>query len=283
MTPGAATGWTGVALLVLGLGAVGLEAQDVSGTSSLIATGGQSQFWYSGRQLRHPLVVELTADDASTCARRRVSFDAGGDGAVSPRIASGSWDGERCLAEGWWQLGATIGVQHASASVVDAGTGEAVTFQAIARQGARIFFGGAWTPREEAWVELVKSQDGPARLREVAAGGVFRSLIGVDFPLRPAWRRVRVAVGASAQELDRFFYFGASALQGFILGPSQESSAVDVHLGIQLSRRDIGISGAPCAPDPVCTRRDLRFSGLTLLLTIDGASAFRGLAGAVLR
>ena len=259
-----------------GLGAAGLEAQ--------VATGGTGQFWYTGRQLREPLSVMIPGEDAEGCGRRRVVFDAGEDGEVSPSVAHAVWDGSSCRAEGWWSLGNTIGMQHARATLEGGAETGAVTFQATARQGARIFFGGAYTPREEGWVELVASgASSPAGLRDVQPTGYFRPIVGVDFPLWPEWHRVRVAVGASAREIDRYFYLGISALQGLIFGPGQEGSAVDVHAGIQLSRRDVGLTGAACAPAAVCTRRDLRFSGVTFMVTIDGASAFRGLAGAVLR
>lgn len=257
------------------VGAAGIEAQ--------ITTDGTGQFWYAGRQLRQPLAVTISGEDAASCAHRRVAFDAGADGAVSPRVALAVWDGSSCRAEGWWSLGPTIGIQHARATLEDAPEFGAVTFQAVARQGARIFFGGAYTPREEGWVELVDEEGTAAGLREVPPTGFFRPIMGVDFALWPSWHRVRVAVGASAREIDRYFFFGISALQGLVFGPGQEGSAVDVHAGIQLSRRDVGLSGAACAPAAFCTRRDLRFSGVTFMVSIDGASAFRGLAGAVLR
>ena len=257
------------------VGATGIEAQ--------IATDGTRQFWYAGRQLRRPLTVTISGEDAASCGRRRVVFDAGEDGAVSPRIALAAWDGSSCQAEGWWSLGTTIGIQHARATLEDGPEHGAVTFQAIARQGARIFFGGAYTPREEGWVELVDDGVSPTGLREVRPTGYFRPIVGVDFALWPSWHRVRVAVGASAREIDRYFFFGISALQGLVFGPGQEGSAVDVHAGIQLSRRDVGRSGTECAPAAFCTKRDLRFSGVTFMVSIDGASAFRSLAGAVLR
>lgn len=263
----------------LGPGVSDLGAQ-ATPDHGLQAVDGTGQYWYTGRQLRRPIVVELRGEDPRTCPARRVTFDAGEDGDVSPRAAAARWIDGRCLAEGWWSLGATVGIQHVQARLD--GGGE-VTFRAVARQGARIFFGGAWTPREEAWVERVEPSDGAAYLRENEPGGVFRPIIGVDFSLWPSWRKVRMGVGASAREIDRYFYFGLSALQALVFGPGQEGSAVDVHVGVQLSRRDVGVSGASCAPEAVCTRRDLRFSGLTFMVTVDGASAFRGLAGAVLR
>ena len=208
------------------------------------------------------------------------------DGEISPSEAVGVWRESRCVAEGWWNLGSNVGLQHATAHLVDAagsaGSTEAVVFQAIARQGARLFFGGAWTPREDRWVELVDDGSEPF-LREVDPTGIFRPVIGVDFPIWPSWRRIRVAAGAGAREIDRTFYFGVSLLQGLLFGPSQEASAVDLHLGVQLSRRNVGIADPACGPSGLCTRRDLRFSGFTALVTVDGASAFRGLAGAVLR
>ena len=257
------------------VGAAGIEAQ--------LTSDGAGQYWYAGRQLRRPLIVTIAGESAESCGRRRVVFDAGEDGAVSPGVALATWDGSSCRAEGWWSLGTTIGIQHARATLEGGSEVGEVTFQAVARQGARIFFGGAYTPREERWVELVDDGDAPAGLREVQATGYFRPIVGVDFALWPSWNRVRVAVGASAREIDRYFYFGISALQALVFGPGQEGSAVDVHAGIQLSRRDMGVSGAACAPAAFCTRRDLRFSGVTFMVSIDGASAFRSLAGAVLR
>lgn len=264
---------------VLGPGVADLGAQ-TPGEAGIEATDGMGQFWYVGRQLRRPLVVELAGETAASCSARRVTFDAGDDGGVSPEVAGGRWVDGRCVAEGWWNLGPTVGMQHVEARVD--GGGQAV-FQAVARQGARIFFGGAWTPREERWVELVEPDEGSPYLRDNEPTGVFRPIVGVDFALWPSWRRIRMGVAASAREIDRHFYVGLSALQALVLGPGQEGSAVDVHVGLQLSRRDIGVSGAACAPVTVCTRRDLRLSGLTFMVTVDGASAFRGLAGAVLR
>jgi hypothetical protein len=212
-----------------------------------------------------------------------VAFDTGGDGEVSPALAVAEWDGERCVARGWWTLGPTVGVQHARASLPGGAPTSSVVFQAVSRQGARIFFGGAWTPMQSSWTELVPTSSGPGELREVEGRGVFRPVVGVDFPIWPSWRRVRLAVGAGAREMDRHFYLGVSALQALVFGPGQEGSAVDVQVGIQLSRREVGISGPRCAPNPVCTRSDLQFGGIAFLVTVDGASAFKGLAGAVLR
>lgn len=264
---------------LLGPGVDDLGAQ-MSGGAGLEAVDGTGQYWYTGRQLRSPLVVELRGETAGSCGNRRVTFDAGEDGDVSPAVAAARWAEGRCTAEGWWSLGSTVGVQHVRARLD--GGGEA-SFQAVARQGARIFFGGAWTPREERWVELVEPDEGSPYLRETDPTGVFRPIVGVDFALWPSWRTVRMGVAAAAREIDRYFYFGLSGLQAFVFGPGQEGSAVDVHFGIQLSRRDVGVSGAACAPATVCTRRDLRFSGVSFMITVDGASAFRGLAGAVLR
>lgn len=280
---------------VLGVGARGAAAQTVRGAAAQTVQGaaartiqvaeGADQFWYTGRQLRRPLQVHISDETAETCGRRRVVFDAGTDGQVSPEVARPVWLDGACRAESWWRLGPTVGMQHAVAQLEGTPDVDAITFQATARQGARIFFGGAYTPREDGWIELVESDDAtvPSRLREVAPTGYFRPIVGVDFPLWPEWHRVRVAVGASAREIDRFFFLGVSALQGLVFGPGQEGSAVDVHAGIQLSRRDVGRSGDACAPEPLCTRRELRFSGVTFMVSIDGASAFRGLAGAVLR
>lgn len=279
-------------LLALGAGAGASEAQSTAeragdgpatadrAPAEPVVVAGGDQVWYVGRQLRRPVVVTLSGETASTCSRRRVRFSAAGDGQVSPSVARPGWVDGRCLAEGWWRLGDTVGVQHLSAAV----DGEAdVVVRAVARQGARIFFGGAWTPSEDRWTELVVAGEAAPYLKERPGGSVFRPVIGVDFPLWPSWRQVRLGVGASAREIDRYFYFGLSLLQGLVFGPGQEGSAVDVHMGMQLSRRDIGRTGTFCAPATLCTERELRFSGLTFMVTIDGASAFRGLAGSVLR
>lgn len=148
---------------MLGLGVTDLGAQS-PGAPGVEAVDGANQVWYVGRQLRRPLVVEVAGETARSCEGRRVSFDAGDDGDVSPATAVPRWIDGRCRAEGWWSLGPTVGVQHVRARV-DGDPREAV-FQAVARQGARIFFGGAWTPREDGWIELVRPDDGPARLRE---------------------------------------------------------------------------------------------------------------------
>ncbi|MEK9500810.1 hypothetical protein WI372_07465 [Gemmatimonadota bacterium DH-20] len=289
------TGWLPPLLvLLLGPGVVDLGAQSVGAPPSPAAitdvspsaepgptvVDGADQVWYLGRQLRQPVVIAVPAESEADCMRHRVTFRAAGDGQVSPASAQAAWVWGRCEAESWWRLGETVGVQHLSAAV----EGEAeVVVRAVARQGARIFFGGAWTPSEDAWTELVTTGEAAPYLKERAGGSVFRPVIGVDFALWPSWRQVRVGVGASAREIDRHFYFGLSVLQGLVFGPGQEGSAVDVHMGLQLSRRDIGRTGASCAPATFCTERDLRFSGLTFMVTIDGASAFRGLAGSVLR
>lgn len=265
-----------------GLRGDALQAQVADeATVRLTVASGADQIWYVSRQLRTPVVIEVEGVDAARCAEQVVRFASGGDGEVSPHLARPQWTAGRCRAEGWWRLGETVGVQHLSAAAEDGG--DPVVVQAIARQGARIFFGGAWTPSEDRWTELVTVGDGAPYLTAHAGESVFRPVIGVDFPLWPTFRFVRMGVGASAREIDRHFYFGFSLLQSLVFGPGQEGSAVDVHAGIQLSRRDIGHQGAVCGPAAFCTRRELRFSGLVLLVTIDGASAFRGLAGSVLR
>lgn len=262
-------------LMMLGSGAIDLGAQ------SAALGPGTDQYWYTGRQLRQPVVVELPADSEAGCIAQEVHFDAGDDGEVSPAVAQGRWRDGRCRAEGWWRLGETVGVQHLRART--GATETAMVVRAVARQGARIFFGGAWTPREDGWVELAEDDDGSPYLKQNDPSGIFRPVVGVDFPIWPSWRRVRMGVGASARDIDRFFYVGLSALQSLVFGPGQEGSAVDVHVGLQFARRDIGMTGSTCAPVAYCTRRDLRFGGLTFMVTVDGASAFKGLAGSVLR
>lgn len=256
-----------------------LQAQETAAVSDagvrLVDGGGQR--WFTGRQVRDPVVLEVPGVDAAACEAATVEFTATAGGDVSPAVAHATWRDGRCVAETRWQLGSVVGRQHLQAR--RAGASGALLVEADGRQGARVFFGGGYTPYETGFTAL--AEDGT--LVEQEGSGIFRPIIGVDFALWPDWTRVRAAVGASARELDRHFYFGLSGLQAFVFGPLQEGAAVDVHVGVQLSRRDVGAQGARCAPNPTCSVRALHFGGLAFLVTVDGASAFRGLAGAVLR
>lgn len=251
--------------------------------ASLELVSGDGQFWYLGRQLRAPIVFRLSGPevDPDQCPLFRVAFNSEDADRVSPLLGDPRWEEGQCLVRVWWSLGNGVGRQHLRAEVVG-GDGRRATAHAVARQGARLFFGGAWTPRQDGWTTLDGTGEN-ASVRTIDPTGAFHPILGVDFPAWPSRDRVRLAAAASSPHLDRFFFFGFSGLQAFLFGQAQEGSPVDLHLGFQLSRREIGLSGERCAPRPTCTSRDLRFGGLSLLVTVDGASTFRGLAGAVLR
>lgn len=249
---------------------------------TLAVITGEGQFWYVGRQLREPVVFRIsgTGLEEAGCHDLRVYFTSDDAERVSPVVGDPRWEEGECRVRAWWTLGYGVGRQHLRAEL-PAG-GRRATTHAVARQGARIFFGGAWTPRQDGWTELRDDAEGPS-LRNVQPTGAFRPVLGVDFPAWPTQDRIRLAAAAASPHLDQFFFFGFSGLQAFLFGPAQEGSPVDLHLGFQLSRREVGRNGPACDPDPACTVRDLRFGGFSVLVTVDGASAFRGLAGAVLR
>jgi len=252
------------------------------GNVILELVSGDGQSWYLGRQLREPLVFRITGQGmgSAECRDLRVYFSSEDAERLSPLVGDPTWEDGDCLVRTWWTLGFGIGRQHLRAEVP--GHSRRASAHAVARQGARIFFGGAWTPRQDGWSE-VHSGDGGPSLRGVEPTGGFHPILGVDFPLWPSLDRLRMAAAAGSPHLDRYFFFGFSGLQAFLFGPAQEGSPVDLHLGFQLSRREVGQRGDRCAPELVCSRRDLRFGGFSALVTIDGASTFRGLAGAVLR
>ncbi len=265
------------------LSAAAGAAPEVTVPVSLEVVAGDGQFWYLGRQLRAPVVFRLSGPEVTPdrCPLFRVAFTSEDAERVSPVTGDPAWDGGGCLVRAWWSLGHGVGRQHLRAEVVGGG-GRRATAHAVARQGARLFFGGAWTPRQERWTTLEGSGEN-ASVRTVEPTGAFHPVVGVDFPVWPSRDRLRLAAAAASPHLDRYFFFGFSGLQAFLFGQAQEGSPVDLHLGFQLSRREVGVSGERCAPRPACTTRDLRFSGLSILVTVDGASTFRGLAGAVLR
>lgn len=282
----------GSVLAAGGLGSltvVGLPTQlgaqdDVSATTEgpLEVMSGEGQYWYTGRQLRTPIVFRLPDADEEECVNARAAFRPSASGTPSPDTVNGRWENGQCLFSSFWTLGSQVGRQHLKATLV--GTPELSTdVSATAREGARVFFGMAYTPRQDSYTELSAAGDGTSEVRSVERRAVVRPIIGVDFPLWPTWERIRVSAATSAKEIDEFFYFGISGLQVAVFGHAQEASAIDLHVGLQLSRRDLGFQGAACDDQPFCTRRDLRVGGLALLLTIDSASAFKGLAGAVLR
>lgn len=260
-----------LSLLAFGGGAQAVVGQqDVEGRLH-VGNGGQS--WFVDRQLREPVEVTLASVDESTCRSATLSVDASGSGEVSPGLPFFAWDGQRCQALLYWTLSGEIGRQHLVLETM----GDRAIVEARARRGARVFFGAAYTPRQDSFRQ-VSSGD---LVEDVDSNAAFRPVVGVDFPLWPSLDRVRMAVATGARELDEFFYFGASLLQAGVFGPQQEAASVDVHLGFQLSRRQIVVPGEACGSSP-CTKSDLRFGGVALMLTVDGSSAFRGLAGAIL-
>lgn len=249
---------------------------------ALDVVSGDGQFWYLGRQLRSPMVFRVSGPgvDARSCSFIQVGFRSEDADRVTPVVGDPAWDGGECRVSAWWSLGTGVGRQHLRAEIL--GGGGRATAHATARQGARLFFGGAWTPRQDAWTVREGSGD-DAYVRTVPATGAFRPVLGVDFPLIPSRDRIRLAAAAASPRLDQFFFFGFSVLQALMVGQAQEGSPVDLHMGFQLSRREVAVRGPGCAPEPVCTSSDLRFGGLSLMVTVDGGSAFRGLAGTVLK
>jgi hypothetical protein len=249
---------------------------------ALEVVAGNGQFWYLGRQLRAPMVFRVSGPgvDARSCSFIPVGFSSEDADRVTPLVGDPVWEEGQCRVNAWWSLGMGVGRQHLRGEIL--GGGGRATAHATARQGARLFFGGAWTPRQDGWA-VVEGSGAAARVRPVAATGAFRPVLGVDFPLLPSRDRVRLAAAAASPRLDQFFFFGFSVLQALLVGQAQEGSPVDLHMGFQLSRREVARSGPGCAPEPVCTSSDLRFGGLSLMVTVDGGSAFRGLAGTVLR
>jgi len=277
---------------------VGLDAQ---GNDRRLAPPeerfGDGQAWFAGRQLPDPIQVALPfAADPEECSRVRVVFRASEDGSPSPDTTSGAWSESGCMAQAYWSLSNRVGKQHLRVSLVGEPERQ-VEYEATGRQGARVFFGIAYTPSQDSYTELgfrsdtavvqsgdttrfVASDSTWVRTVESRAG-VF-PVLGVDFPVWPSLERLRLSAAMSVRE-DRLFFFGFSGMQAFVFGPSAEASAIDLHVGLQLSRRDVGLQGEACSPDPFCSRSDLRVAGVTILLTVDSASAFRGLASAVLR
>ncbi|MEZ4414227.1 MAG: hypothetical protein R3E10_00580 [Gemmatimonadota bacterium] len=258
---------------------------------------GDGQSWFAGRQLPRPILLHIdNVPDELACHRTAVVFRPSENGHPSPDTAYGAWSEGRCRVETRWNLADRVGRQHLKATL-DGYPDERVVLEATGRQGARVFFGVAYTPRQDAYTTLVKTSDtavvqagdttrfltyDSTSVRSIERrAGVF-PIVGVDFPLWPSVERLRLSAAMSVRE-DRIFFFGMSGLQAFVFGESAEASAIDLHLGLQLSRRDVGFEGAVCAPARFCSRSDLRVAGVTFLLTVDSASAFRGLASTLLR
>lgn len=267
---------------LLGLLAFGGEVQAQAGAPELVVADTDVPVWYIGRQLRNPVRLEVRGATERTCPNTQVTATVSGQGLVSPQNAPGVWEDGRCIASISWTLSNEIGRQHLSATVAGSNN-EPLIVEAKGRQGARVFFGAAYTPREEGHTTLGSAPDGTPAVDAVDPRAVFRPIMGVDFAPWPEWDRVRMAVATGARDFDRQFFFGFSVLQAFVFGQPSEGATVDVHAGIQLTRRDIAITGPQCGAAPACEDSDLRFSGLTFFLGIDGASAFRGLAGTILR
>jgi hypothetical protein len=249
---------------------------------ALELTSGDGQHWYLGRQLRAPLVFRISGPgvDRSTCSFIPVGFSSDDADRVTPLVADPAWEGEGCFVKAWWSLGDGVGRQHVRGEIL--GGGGRATAHAKARQGARLFFGGAWTPMQDSWRRIEGSGEA-ATIRTVSGTGAFRPVVGVDFPAWPSLDRLRLAAAAASPRLDQFFFFGFSGLQALLFGPAQEGSPVDLHVGFQLSRREVARSGAACGGVSPCTTSDLRFGGLSFILTVDGGSAFKGFAGTILR
>ena len=256
-----------LSLLAFGGGAQAVVAQAPH------ATEGDQQFWFVNRQLRSPVVFELPGYTEAECPLVRINLEPSGSGSVSPAIPVPTWTNGACQVVTFWELSNEVGTQHL---VAEGGDGLASVVTARARRGGSVFFGAAYTPHQESYTRFVS--EGSAEVETVSPSAAFRPVIGVDFPIWPSLERVRMAVATSVPEVDEYFFFGASLLQGIVFGPAQEGASVDVHVGFQISRRDVA---QPCATG-YCGTRDLRFSGITFLLTVDGSSAFRGLAGAFL-
>ncbi len=270
-------------MVTLGLFASSGEAQVSNGPATLAPASTEVPVWYIGRQLRKPIEVTVNGVAAQECPKARVSFQASGKGLASPDAAPGVWADNRCVVTVSWTLSDEVGRQHLTAQLVNGGSPEPVVFEARGRQGARLFFGAAYSPHEEAFTRFMEIEGEPPRLEQVEARAAFRPVMGVDFAPWPEWDRLRLAVGTGARDFDKQFFFGFSMLQAFVFGQPSEGSTVDLHAGIQLTRREIGLAGSQCEGVPVCKTSDLRFSGLAVFIGVDGASAFRGLASTILR
>lgn len=290
---------TSLLLSLLVLDPAGLAAQTgaAPGLRMVPDGSGDGQWWFAGRQLPRPLRLEITGvGEASACRHTAVVFSPTENGSASPDTVYGDWQDTRCIARVRWNLSDRVGRQHLQASLAGR-PDERTLFEATGRQGARVFFGVGYTPRQDSYTQLVTRSDtavvqqgdttrflvqDSTFVRTVdAKAGVF-PIMGVDFPLWPSFGRVRLSAAMSVRQ-DNVFFFGMSGLQAFVFGESAEASAIDLHLGLQLSRRDVGLQGATCAPAQFCQRSDLRVAGFSLLLTVDSASAFRGLASTILR
>lgn len=262
---------------------------------------GADQHWYAGRQLKDPVSITLDTSTCSNLTQPVAVFRSTGDGA---HLSPDTVPLQNCSAETWWTLGDEVGTQHLAVSVPGSGRRVIARAQtsATARQGARLIFGlavgweqsfKAYVPKDSATVTTirvdsvtthttVKTEVGSPGSRKIDGRVQFRPTIGVDWAPFPSQERLRFSIAAAVQDLDRYFYVGASVLS-WREGIHHDPDPFSIHLFFQAARLEV--AEEECGNDVTfCAGDDFElFNGGGLMVTIDPANMFTGLASILFR
>jgi hypothetical protein len=280
-----------------------LQLSHTRTTASTVAfpeVSGNYQAWYEDRQLSRPLRVEIRGpQNDEECRRAAVSFRAIGGGGSAPDTVYGDWDADntqRCMAEAWWRLGKGVGRQALRASLAGE-SAKGVNFFADARALPRVIAGLA-VYRTHSFSELVTAADTIQVARElpgqntvitydssIESPGVkdtdaettFAPTIGVDFPVIPTVRQLRVSLATSMLDPTNNAFIGFSIPQVW-RGLSQESVGFDFHLTLHVQRQKTLRNPTACEldADQCGTTRRLRY-GLSLVGVADASGVIGNL------
>ena len=271
-----------------------------------IASGtvGGGQTWFRGLALRDSLAV--TIDGPTTraeCSSARVAFVPEGGAQASPDTVWGSWNSSTmvCDASSTWKLADFVGEQRLQARLL--GTTSRSDFRAVSRQAARLAFAIAASLAGRDYDVLNVRTDTVVTQTTTVTDSLLTATtnrtitsdstiqrpsrrfeaspaFGVDFPIRPKWRKVRLFAGVSLERPDREFFLAFSPLQAFWYGDAMEATGIDLFVGFQATRITRGLTQGCSGTARFCTESNLVIDGPTLFLVADGSKLLTSLASA---
>jgi hypothetical protein len=254
-----------------------------------LRASGDSQAWYAGKQLPHPITVHIDTL-TNECERAIVVFKAiGDDAAAYPDSARAIRKGTDCIALTQWKLGKTVGDQSMRATLV----GDAQhpqLFHAKARATPWMAAGLAisWLPK----LDVVSSKSETLQIVTKSAAAEttftvtrsvakptksnrsqFQPILGINTPILTSWDWIRWTVAADAQHVTTDWFTGFSLTQ---IAPRiyNEDIGVDVDFLLHVARRDVLDDVVACnAPTPVCNTHKRTVFGVGAAVEFN-ASAF---------
>jgi hypothetical protein len=259
------------------------------------------QTWFTGLQLRHPILVAIRDATDQDCHLHLVAFRKYGSAQAAPdtvraRMGNPRGTGDQCYAQTTWKLDSDVGTQHLRAQLVG-NSAASVDATATARRVARGFLGLGLVFNEANYDTISEKRDSIQVLRgdttffgaitsrsetRAKLGAAIRPYIGVDFPVLPGFRWLRWSIATSVKELNTFFWMGFSVLQ-LRFREHMEATGIDLHFGVFASRVQRLRRGAnECgANNDICTKPELKFDRIGLMATFDASSLASAIASAL--